>query len=129
MKGSYILVIALEQEKIIKIGSLGKLIFPQGFYLYVGSAMGRYGSTTLLNRVKRHLLNSKIFHWHIDYFLKDESTSIRKIYLVPSVNSLECVIARDLLTKSKGYIRNFGSSDCKCPGHLFWFKDLRNINI
>ena len=54
MKGTYILVIFLKENSKIEIGSLGKISFSKGYYLYVGSAMGNYGSATLINRVKRH---------------------------------------------------------------------------
>ncbi|MFW9771399.1 MAG: DUF123 domain-containing protein [Candidatus Thorarchaeota archaeon] len=106
-------------------------MFSKGFYLYVGSAMGEKGPTTLLNRVKRHLSNSnsKNVHWHIDYLLADAFTKIIKLYLIPSITALECIIARDLLANSEGYIKDFGSSDCKCVSHLFWFKDFNDINI
>ncbi|MFW9770868.1 MAG: DUF123 domain-containing protein [Candidatus Thorarchaeota archaeon] len=106
-------------------------MFSKAFYLYVGSAMGDKGPTTLLNRVKRHLSNSnsKKVHWHIDYLLADAFTKIIKLYLIPSITALECIIARDLLANSEGYIKGFGSSDCNCVSHLFWFKDFNDINI
>ncbi|MFX1497399.1 MAG: DUF123 domain-containing protein [Promethearchaeota archaeon] len=131
MKGSYLLIIFLEKERSIKIGSLGAILFSKGFYLYVGSAMGEKGSSTLLNRVKRHLSNSnsKRVHWHIDYLLADTFTKVTKVYLIPSITALECIIARDLLANSEGYIKDFGSSDCNCISHLFWFKNFNDIII
>lgn len=131
MKGSYLLIIFLEKERVIKIGSLGAILFSKGFYLYVGSAMGEKGSSTLLNRVKRHLSNSnsKRVHWHIDYLLTDIFTKVTKLYFIPSITALECIIARDLLANSEGYIKDFGSSDCNCVSHLFWFKNFNDINI
>ncbi|MFX1233549.1 MAG: DUF123 domain-containing protein [Promethearchaeota archaeon] len=131
MKGSYLLILSFKKERIIRIGSLGEILFSKGFYLYVGSAMGEKGPTTLLNRVKRHLSNSnsKKVHWHIDYLLADAFTKIIKLYLIPSITALECIIARDLLANSEGYIKGFGSSDCNCVSHLFWFKDFNDINI
>jgi Uri superfamily endonuclease len=131
MKGSYILVILLEREKIIKIGSLRNIIFSKGFYLYIGSAMGNTGSSTLLNRVKRHFLNisEKKLHWHIDYLLADKSSLIAKLYLIPSIQSLECIVAQELLEKCDNFIKNFGSSDCNCISHLFYFQNFIDINI
>ena len=80
MKGSYILVIFLSKKVEIEIGALGVLSFSKGYYLYVGSAMGNVGSTTLENRVKRHLSDSanKKIHWHIDFLLNDDSFLINK---------------------------------------------------
>jgi Uri superfamily endonuclease len=131
MKGSYILVIRLKKEKIIKIGSLGNFLFSRGFYLYVGSAMGNTGSSTLLNRVQRHFLNKneKKLHWHIDYLLADKNSFIAKLYLIPSIQSLECIVAQELLEKCDDFIKNFGSSDCNCISHLFYFQNFIDINI
>lgn len=134
MKGSYILIINVPDDEEIYIGSLGKLLFKRGDYLYIGSAMGNYGSSTLLNRVNRHIQPSenKKIHWHIDYLLKQKNTYISRIYLIPSVERLECNIAKELKTTTENYISNFGSTDCDCPSHLFYikeFKDLGNSNI
>jgi len=54
MKGSFILAIFLDKDINLKIGKLGTAFFKKGFYYYVGSAMGSYGSNTLISRVKRH---------------------------------------------------------------------------
>ena len=131
MKGSYILVILLEREKIIKIGSLRNILFSKGFYLYVGSAMGNSGSSTVLNRVKRHFLNKseKKLHWHIDYLLADVNSFIVKLYLIPSIKPLECIIAREILWQCDNFIKDFGSSDCSCKSHLFYFQNLKDIDI
>ncbi len=131
MKGSYILVILLEKEKIIKIGSLRNILFSKGFYLYVGSAMGNTGSSTLLNRVKRHFLNKreKKLHWHIDYLLAATNSHIVKLYLIPSIQSLECIIAQELLEQCDDFIKDFGSSDCNCKSHLCYFQNFKDMNI
>lgn len=130
MKGCYIIVILLQENSKIEIGSLGKIYFSKGYYLYVGSAMGSAGSTTLINRVKRHLLdsNNKKFHWHIDYLLDNPNCLIEKLYLIPSLQSYECVIAQELLFLSDNYIKNFGSSDCHCKSHLLYFKKFNLFN-
>ena len=129
MKGSYILVIFLSKGVKVEIGALGVLSFSKGYYLYVGSAMGKIGSTTLENRVKRHLTNpaNKKIHWHIDYLLNDDHFLITKLYIVPSLMRLECVIARDIMEVSDSFIKNFGSTDCSCKSHLFYFKEFRKF--
>ena len=83
MKGSYILVVQLQKTIELLIGALGKLTLKQGFYVYIGSAMGNSGSTTLTNRVKRHVSNSesKKIHWHIDYFLDNKYTLISCVFI------------------------------------------------
>lgn len=129
MKGTYILVIYLRENSKLKIGSLGELEFNKGYYLYTGSAMGNTGSTTLENRVKRHISESKekrIF-WHIDYLLTSQNCIITSIYLIPSLNRLECIIANEISEASDNCIKDFGSSDCKCLSHLYYFQNFRDL--
>ena len=78
--GSYLVLSEIKKKQLkIKIGKLGALNFKKGYYIYVGSAMGR-SSTSLKNRLLRHLKsnfyskntnNKPKTHWHIDYFLND----------------------------------------------------------
>ena len=106
MKGIYILVIYLNNDRALKIGALGTISFKKGYYLYIGSAMGTTGSSTLPNRVLRHVKPSKNkeIHWHIDYLLDEDSSFIIKTYLIPSSLKLECLIAQELFTNSDGFI-------------------------
>ncbi len=129
MKGSYILVVQLQKAIELLIGALGKIKFKQGFYFYIGSAMGNSGSTTLINRVKRHLSPSetKKTHWHIDYLLDKKYTSIICVYLIPSLQNLECLIAHEILNRADSFISKFGSSDCHCESHLFYFEDFKEL--
>ena len=129
MKGSYILVVFNQKNIKLLIGVLGKIEFKMGFYLYVGSAMGNSGSTTLINRVRRHVTpsESKKIHWHIDYLLNNKFTSVHYVYLIPSLQNLECLIASELLNKSDDQIKKFGSSDCLCNSHLLYFKDFNSL--
>lgn len=131
MKGSYILVIFIPDKTVIYIGALGKVLFNQGFYLYIGSAMGDYGSSTLVNRVKRHVQPSedKKTHWHIDYLLNQKRNIITQLYLIPSLERLECIIAKDLEKIAEDHIEDFGSSDCDCQSHLFYFKEFKGFGI
>jgi len=128
MKGTYILIIYMKKKIHISIGSLGTIQFRKGFYFYVGSAMGNSGSTTLLNRIKRHVAppEKKKVYWHIDYLLHDENSLIIKIYLIPSAQRLECIISHELRSISDDLIKDFGSSDCNCKSHLLYFKSLEN---
>ncbi len=129
MKGTYILVISLINNLYIKIGTLGTIQFKEGYYLYIGSAMGTKGPSTLINRVKRHILpqQNKKIHWHIDYLLDNKDVSFVKIYLIPSVLRLECIIAQELILVSDDIIKNFGSSDCGCNSHLLYFKSFSGL--
>jgi len=129
MKGTYILVVFLRRNIELIIGSLGKIEFKKGFYLYVGSAMGDSSSVTLINRVSRHISppKSKKIHWHIDYLLNCNFTLVHSVYLIPSLQNLECLIANELLNLSEGYIMRFGSSDCLCKSHLPYFRDFKSL--
>jgi Uri superfamily endonuclease len=130
MKGTYLLLISLPQEANINVGALGTIHFYAGFYIYVGSAMGSIGSTTLLNRVKRHVKNheEKSIHWHIDYFLRSRYSILIRLYLIPSGIKLECVISNELLITADDSILNFGCSDCRCKSHLFYYKTEPNLS-
>ena len=63
-EGVYLLKIYLSKNTIIKIGALGEIEFPQGYYFYAGSAQ-----RNLPARVRRHYSEEKKYHWHIDYLL------------------------------------------------------------
>jgi len=127
MKGSYILIIEISQDKEIQIGSLGKIYFEKGFYAYIGSALNG-----LEQRIERHIRKDKRFHWHIDFLLK--YAKILEVYYIKSFDKKECEIADKFYSKLP-YIKNFGCSDCRCKSHLFYgelteIKDLINsINM
>lgn len=129
MKGTYILFISVSKEIIIQVGALNRIKFSKGMYTYIGSGLGKKGSSSLINRVQRHLKSSKEkkFHWHIDYFLANESVKITRLYLLPSPSKYECTLAREFHQIAVDYIRDFGSSDCKCRSHLFYFKTFENV--
>jgi len=115
MKGIYCLFIYLQKDTHITVGSLGRLFFPQGFYIYVGSALNN-----LEKRIQRHTKKDKKMHWHIDYFL--QHATITNTLTIETQDKLECSIAHLLsLIPSAQEIPHFGSSDCQCPSHLFYF--------
>jgi len=111
-RGSYMLILYLQRDAHIPIGSLGRIHFKKGFYVYVGSAMAN-----LSKRIERHRRVSKRIHWHIDYLL----TRAHLIHnlAIRSSEHLECEIARRLSDITEWSIPHFGSSDCSCGSHLF----------
>ena len=131
MKGTYILTFWICQDVFLIVGSLGEIFFPSGLYFYVGSAMAKSGASTLINRVKRHVLkgDNKKIHWHIDYLLNCEHVNMTKLYLIPSIERYECIIAQEMVKKADKYIPNFGASDCSCNSHLFYFNRLKNFEL
>jgi Uri superfamily endonuclease len=127
MIGSYIFVIKLEKNANIIVGSLGKLFFFKGYYCYVGSALGK--AVSLENRLGRYSKLSKEkkgnLYWHIDYLLVNSSTTIVGVKKFPN-KDIECELAC-MLSKTAKHIVKFGSSDCNCKGHLFYFKNFAKI--
>ncbi len=63
-KGFYQLILYKDKESKIKIGKKGDANFPEGYYIYTGSALNG-----LEGRIKRHLRKHKEKFWHIDYLL------------------------------------------------------------
>ena len=121
MKGSYLLLIQLKENKKIKVGKLSKLFFKKGFYIYIGSAMNN-----LEKRISRHLRKNKKFHWHIDYLL--QNAEILEVYLKENTIKEECKIANIFEEKLKK-IDGFGCSDCKCTSHLFYGKKVDILEL
>jgi sugar fermentation stimulation protein A len=123
-RGSYLLLIRLDRESTIEVGKLGMQTFATGYYVYAGSAMNG-----LRSRVARHLRRKKQQHWHIDYL----TAAADAIIPVPIVSSerLECALAQSISALSARTLSNFGSTDCNCPGHLFYFpgNPLHNHNF
>jgi Uri superfamily endonuclease len=120
MKGTYILLIEIEDDIDTRVGKLGNIFFKKGFYVYIGS-----GLSGLEQRVNRHLRNDKKIHWHIDYLLR--SAKVDSVYYKESNEKEECKFARPF-SKLK-VVDNFGSSDCKCKSHLFFGskKEIKSI--
>ena len=118
MKGCYILLIELKENKNIQVGKLGKFIFKKGFYVYIGSALNG-----LEHRIKRHFRKNKKKHWHIDYFL--EYGEIIDVFYEENEKKEECNIANKFGEKLNFFLK-FGCSDCKCRSHFF-FGDINKI--
>lgn len=108
--GTYILLLTLPTTQPITIGKLGTITFPQGDYVYIGSALNG-----LDQRLHRHLRTTKKTHWHIDHLLTH--AHITHIYTKPSTHREECHLAHTFTTQTP--IPGFGSSDCTCPTHLY----------
>jgi len=123
ISGTYILLLVLDKNRVITT-KRSRFHLNRGFYAYVGSALNNLDS-----RLKRHLSKNKKLHWHIDFLL--EKAVILKIIYITSNKRIECGLAKSLNNKFE-CIRNFGSSDCKCTGHLFFsenYKKLENAAV
>ena len=100
------------------IGKLGTLSLQPGCYVYVGSAFGPGG---LKARIDHHRKISGRCHWHIDYL---------SAYLPPDEvwYTLDPTHREHYWSEILSHIRGasiplpgFGSSDCRCLSHLYFF--------
>lgn len=113
-RGVYILLLTARGDA--QVGALGRAYF-DGLYGYVGSARGPGG----IRRLHRHLevagRKRSRRHWHIDYLLG--IGQIRGAFFIATERPLECRLAQALGERASVALPRFGSSDCRCPGHLF----------
>jgi sugar fermentation stimulation protein A len=115
--GNYLVILELSQPGDIAVGSLGTISFEQGWYVYAGSAR-----KNLAARINRHLRKvRKQKHWHLDYL----TAYAERIKALPvfSYRNLECELARRLGELGGKAVKGFGSSDCRCESHLYYFAE------
>lgn len=107
---SYQIIFKLNRNVEIRIGKLGWFKFPAGMYIYTGSAQ-----KNIDKRIQRHQKKNKKKHWHIDYLLAMDESTIKEIV---KSDIDECTLNQ--LTPGKIVIPNFGASDCHegCISHL-----------
>lgn len=115
-RGSYLLILRLRKPANLRVGKLGTVPFPKGFYVYVGSAMGG-----LERRLERHRRVRKVLHWHIDSLRA--ISEFRTALAIRSSARLECEIAAALKGVGQWEVPGFGSTDCGCHTHLFGMRE------
>lgn len=115
------LVILIEESRIMGVGSLGDLKFESGLYAYVGSAQNN-----LEKRVARHFRRNKRIFWHIDYLLNDGHAKILEVFFKVAAKIEECKVA-EAIGEVNEPIFGFGSSDCRCASHLFKVVDYEGL--
>jgi len=122
-KGCYSLVLRVWRPLTVKIGALGYVRFNEGFYVYVGSALGSKAQS-LEKRLRRHLSSRKKMKWHIDYLLSKEGVSIEKVVMCKTTDRVECLVAKEIakIGLHNPQLKGFGSSDCKlgCFSHIIY---------
>lgn len=121
-KGTYVLILFLEQDKEIVVGrrmTSSAILFRAGYYAYVGSAHGPGG---LRSRINRHLIKDKKPVWHIDY-LRKEAVPV-EVWVNAHERRQEKIWADALIVmKGSHPIENFGNTDDrKSRTHLCYFK-------
>lgn len=114
--GDYMLVMHLPEGRDIEVGAKGEISFPQGYYVYVGSA-----KKNLASRLARHTRKRKKMHWHIDYLRR--YAGVTAVLPVRTADDLEHELAAAVGAISHWQIWDFGCTDCSCPSHLFGFHD------
>lgn len=116
--GTYIVVLKSEQQKTIQIGRLGRFQTCKGYYVYIGSAMGSGG---VVARLRHHGKISRKPHWHLDYLRAE--TEFYEAYALFSPDRKECAWAPLIAGNEQASepMQGFGSSDCQCDTHLFYF--------
>ncbi|MDD1772114.1 MAG: GIY-YIG nuclease family protein [Methanomassiliicoccales archaeon] len=117
--GSYLLFISIDEPRELSIGRLGRCELHPGVYVYCGSALNGVKA-----RVGRHFRKEKKEHWHIDRLLA--AGDLMFALMLYSSERCECEMAKGLLQSGRfdRVIGGFGSSDCRCGGHLFYCDDL-----
>jgi len=123
--GTYIAVLKSNKAGTLQVGKFGELPVNKGYYVYIGSAFGPGG---IKSRLNHHVKISSSPHWHIDY-LRIE-TLFHKAYASYSYKHKECswasMFAED--ANSVEPLKGFGSSDCKCRTHLYYFRTFKMVN-
>ena len=119
--GTYVLVLQLIRQRIIRVGSLGAIRFRRGNYVYIGSA--RKG---LRFRVARHLAIEKRKRWHIDWLTTQLGVLLIAVASTPRTG-LECRIATALSCRANMRVDSFGCSDCECESHLYYFTNTEDV--
>ena len=114
--GVYLLLLRLPTRVGVQVGRLRRIDFAPGLYGYAGSALGPGG---LAARLKRHAAGAGRQHWHIDYLLPH--ARLLGALAREDQQRLECAWAAWAGRQAQACIRGFGSSDCACTGHLFFF--------
>ena len=122
--GTYALIFNPKSERSIKVGKLGMLRVQDGYYIYVGSAFGPGG---LRARIAHHKRKSHRARWHIDYLRA--AAQICEVWYTYDPKHREHQWAETLSTTKAGMIPfpGFGSSDCSCAAHLYYFKSRPTI--
>ena len=116
--GTYLLLLECDKQAELSIGKLGKMTTEPGHYLYVGSAFGPGG---IKARVRHHRKTAARPHWHIDYLRA--AAELMEAWCVYGIRC-EHAWAYSLMQREAAVmpLKGFGSSDCDCATHLFYFR-------
>lgn len=115
--GTYLLLLECDKQTELSIGKLGDMTTEPGYYLYVGSAFGPGG---IQARLRHHRKSAERPHWHIDFL-----RAVAELVDAWCVHGPPCEHewAYSLMQSEAAImpLKGFGSSDCGCATHLFYF--------
>jgi sugar fermentation stimulation protein A len=120
--GAYALILRNKRQKNIEIGRLGKIHFDEGYYVYIGSALG-----SLDARIRRHTLKRKKQFWHIDY-ISPSVMELERTLPIRRKDRIESDLAKRVSRLCDRNVKGFGSSDSTESSHLFYFRDPPHRN-
>ena len=117
--GTYALLLSASRKGIITVGKIGTLQLQPGFYVYIGSAFGPGG---LKARIGHHCKNTAHPHWHIDYLTS--ALTLKEIWYTgdPVRREHQWAETISIIRGASVPLIGFGSSDCRCQSHLYFFK-------
>jgi Uri superfamily endonuclease len=154
--GCYLLIIQLDSAQKVTFGRFNQgdaISLPAGTYLYVGSARGERGSSSLGLRLMRHATRcdpanphairkwmqsqlqdagikaivplQKRCHWHIDYLLELPQAELSGVIIIGTRGDLEAKLADKLAALPETSIpaRGLGASDHQGGTHLFYLQN------
>ena len=116
--GLYLLGLELPAPTRLIVGRLAVADLDPGAFIYVGRARRNLNS-----RLRRHLGRPATVFWHIDYLRP--RTRLRRVWVSRGFYD-ECRAVRMILGHYAGAtipVQGFGSSDCRCGGHLIRLPD------
>jgi len=124
LPGTYALLLCCRRPGRLRIGRRGELRARPGFYVYVGSALGPGGVGA---RVRHHERRSARPRWHIDYLRA--RADLVEVWHAHDTRRREhqwaTIVSR--LHGASVPMRGFGSSDCGCAAHLFFFETRPSV--
>lgn len=117
--GTYALLLTCTTTARIRTGRLGAMQLCPGYYIYVGSAFGPGG---LQARIGHHRRAARRPRWHVDYLHR--RARLDAVWYVRGARCEHEWAARlGAMSGASIPMPGFGSSDCGCLAHLFWFRE------
>lgn len=153
--GFYLLRIQVSKDVLVRFGQYrqgGLVAISAGEYIYIGSAQGLRGSTTLASRLLRHATRSqgkhphlirlqlaeqlqsvglggvlpekKTLHWHVDYLLDLAAVEISHVIAFRSGSKVEARLAKMIEDQPETvtFAPRLGASDRAGGTHLLYVR-------